>query len=346
MMKHDGKAYQMRILFLTWFLFMQMNGQTITKTFRHGVNNYWGGKAVDISSLYYAENNQNGTVFADGNSDWCIGYLKNTSHGYDIFPLIRFDSLDKHLPSNIEIVSARLTLTFVQWEKPVRVIGRYLSVPWDADVYDPSGGVSSPKIGWTTRMQGVPWGGKGASSAGTDYVADTQFIIPDAQKKIPANGKAEYTIELDNAIVQQWLDPAKNFGFKLETDTIGIHIYVAQHQRYLQGTQPKLEIEYKQSATIVKTSEGTPASFELQQNYPNPFNPSTTIGFTLGVSGFTTLRIYDAIGRKVSTLVNEHLEAGMHYQKTFDAANLAGGIYFAQLNSSGHQQMRKMVLLK
>lgn len=321
-------------------------GQTVTKTFQHGVNGYWGGKAVDISSLYYAENNQNGTVFADGNSDWCIGYLKNTSHGYDIFPLIRFDSLEKYIPKNAEIVSAKLTLTFVQWEKPVRVIGRYLAVEWDADVYDPSGGISSPKIGWTTRKLGTPWGGKGASSAGVDYRADKSFFVPDAEKKIPANGKAVYTVELDKSVVQQWLDPATNFGFKLETDTVGIHLYVAQHQRYLQGTQPKLEIEYKVSPTSVNGKPSLPERYGLLENFPNPFNPSTTVEFILQRSGHTTLTIYDALGREVTVLADEYLEAGVRHHRTFNGSQLAGGIYIARMVTSDEMHIRKMLLVK
>jgi alpha-L-arabinofuranosidase len=105
-------------------------------------------------------------------------------------------------------------------------------------------------------------------------------------------------------------------------------------------------VQFSKNALSVSEHPGAPSRFVLEQNYPNPFNPSTTIGFTLGVSGFTALRIYDAIGREVSTLVNEHLEAGIHYQKTFDAANLAGGIYFAELISSGKHQIRKMSLVK
>jgi hypothetical protein len=54
-----------------------------------------------------------------------------------------------------------------------------------------------------------------------------------------------------------------------------------------------------------------PQKFELEQNYSNPFIPSTTIGFTRQQSGLTTLKIYDAIGREVATLVNENLEAGV-----------------------------------
>ncbi|MDP1677510.1 MAG: endonuclease [Bacteroidota bacterium] len=99
----------------------------------------------------------------------------------------------------------------------------------------------------------------------------------------------------------------------------------------------------------VSSVEGKPIelhSFLLIQNYPNPFNPTTAIGFTLQVSGFTTLKIYDAIGREVATLVNENLEAGVYHQKTFDARNRSSGIYFSRLTSNGKSQVKKLLLLK
>jgi hypothetical protein len=99
--------------------------------------------------------------------------------------------------------------------------------------------------------------------------------------------------------------------------------------------------------TSVRPAMGSaPSEFVLAQNYPNPFNPSTTLGFTLHVSGMTTLKIYDALGREVSALVNEHLEAGVYYERTFNAGGLASGIYFARLTSGGASQMQKMMLVK
>jgi hypothetical protein len=97
---------------------------------------------------------------------------------------------------------------------------------------------------------------------------------------------------------------------------------------------------------VTQRSEQVPAEFVMYQNYPNPFNPSTTIGFTLQQSGLTTLKIYDAIGREIATLINENLEAGVYYQKTFDASKLSSGMYFARLTSSGNSKMKKLVLMK
>ncbi len=104
------------------------------------------------------------------------------------------------------------------------------------------------------------------------------------------------------------------------------------------------QFEYSQSVEVEVGN--APKVFTLQQNYPNPFNPVTTIGFTLQVSGMTSLKIYDIIGREEETLVNEHLDAGVYYQKTFDASNLASGIYFARLQSGEKMQLKKLLLMK
>lgn len=88
-----------------------------------------------------------------------------------------------------------------------------------------------------------------------------------------------------------------------------------------------------------------PSAFELLQNYPNPFNPTTQISFRLAEGGDVTLRIYDILGREVSTLVDERLQAGNH-SKTFDANGLGGGVYFYRLQSGQNSQTRKMLLLK
>lgn len=92
-------------------------------------------------------------------------------------------------------------------------------------------------------------------------------------------------------------------------------------------------------------SEYHPNSFTLENNYPNPFNPTTRIGFTLKVSGFTTLKIYDALGREVSVPVNEHRESG-RYSIDFDASKMASGIYFYKLTSGSFTQTKKMLMVK
>jgi hypothetical protein len=103
---------------------------------------------------------------------------------------------------------------------------------------------------------------------------------------------------------------------------------------------------FKKAPTSVKQEPNVVVrQYELMQNYPNPFNPSTDIRFTLSNAGFTTLKVYDVLGREVSTLVNERLNTGA-YSITFDARNIPSGTYFYTLNVDGHQISKKMMLLK
>ncbi len=89
----------------------------------------------------------------------------------------------------------------------------------------------------------------------------------------------------------------------------------------------------------------TPTNYILNQNYPNPFNPSTTISFSLPAKEFVTLKIYDALGKEVTTLVNEELNAGS-YKNDWNAGNLSSGIYFYRLQAGKYSETRKLILLK
>ena len=97
--------------------------------------------------------------------------------------------------------------------------------------------------------------------------------------------------------------------------------------------------------SLVDGKNNTPLLFQLEQNYPNPFNPTTTINYQLSANGYATLKVYDAIGREVATLVNEVKEAG-YYFTAFDASKLSSGIYFTRLQSGDNVQLKKMMLLK
>ena len=88
-----------------------------------------------------------------------------------------------------------------------------------------------------------------------------------------------------------------------------------------------------------------PEHFELSQNYPNPFNPSTAIEFSLPKSELTTLKVYNILGKEVSTIVSKKLNQGSHtYQ--FDGKNLASGIYFYRIEAGKFQDVKKMILIK
>ena len=90
---------------------------------------------------------------------------------------------------------------------------------------------------------------------------------------------------------------------------------------------------------------GIPVKFDLSQNYPNPFNPSTNLEFGIPDLGFVSLKVYNASGREVSTLVNEVKSAG-YYSVSFSGMNLSSGIYFYTLQTNNFTATKKMLLLK
>lgn len=99
------------------------------------------------------------------------------------------------------------------------------------------------------------------------------------------------------------------------------------------------------SVVVGIEDEMQPQIFSLEQNYPNPFNPVTKIKFALATNEFTTLKVYDIIGKEITTLVNNQMEKG-HYEINFDASNLPSGVYFYTLNAGGYKETRKMILMR
>jgi tetratricopeptide (TPR) repeat protein len=93
----------------------------------------------------------------------------------------------------------------------------------------------------------------------------------------------------------------------------------------------------KEVATVTET--------KLFANYPNPFNPSTVIKYQLSDASQVSLRVYDVMGREVATLVDSYQNKG-NYDVTFNANNLASGIYIYKLNAGGKQLINKMLLMK
>lgn len=96
---------------------------------------------------------------------------------------------------------------------------------------------------------------------------------------------------------------------------------------------------------ISQISSNVPERFSLSQNYPNPFNPSTKIAFNVPAKGFVTLKVYDALGQEVATLVNQNLSVG-EYAYEFNASVLSSGIYFYTLKGENFIETKKMMLVK
>ncbi len=104
-------------------------------------------------------------------------------------------------------------------------------------------------------------------------------------------------------------------------------------------------IPYSGGPVSVENTPIIPKEFSVSQNYPNPFNPSTVITFALPQSAKVSLVVYNTLGQRVMTLVDENLDAGTH-SRSFNAAGLASGTYLYQLRAGSSIVTRKMLLLK
>ncbi len=184
----------------------------------------------------------------------------------------------------------------------------------------------------------------GFSGLSLSQILDSANLYLTYYKKIPLETRENYFNTLDSIFTRVNREfyigeitsndtshlPFRIFGGKKITEAI-----------YFERTNSKV---FSNNISIEKFS---PTKFSLQQNFPNPFNPNTTISFSLvDVENNVSLKIYDILGRKVSTLLdNENLESGF-YEIDFDANNLNSGIYFYKLTTNNFSEMKKMILIK
>ncbi len=103
--------------------------------------------------------------------------------------------------------------------------------------------------------------------------------------------------------------------------------------------------ESKEAGGTTGVKEQKPTEFALQQNYPNPFNPTSVIEYSLPSSSHVLLELYNLLGQKIATLVND-VKAPGFYQVQVDGAHLASGVYIYRLTAGQKTFVRKMALVK
>jgi hypothetical protein len=148
-------------------------------------------------------------------------------------------------------------------------------------------------------------------------------------------------------------------GIKYDPDSSGVHIFslgVHEHwnnptdKKYTRNLGPGNGIELKSveqgTTTGVASQENrVPEYFTLYQNYPNPFNPTTNITYSIPINSKVVIKIYNVAGKEVETIENSVRSAGT-YTITFDAKQLASGVYFYKLTANNHSATKKFVLMK
>lgn len=212
------------------------------------------------------------------------------------------------------------------------------------------------------RVQGSNISGAGEWSE----VMDFTFILAPSQLNVVSNSSESITLNwLDNSDIEDGfiierkqglggtyavIDSLKGADFKEYTD----NTIAASPSEYIYRVKAFVESAnsyYSNEASLAFTSieyeyfSETPGEYVLKQNYPNPFNPTTQIQFGLPQQSHVKLEVYNINGQKVKELLNAPLNAGSH-TITFNAENLASGIYIYRLNTGNQILTNKMILMK
>jgi hypothetical protein len=203
---------------------------------------------------------------------------------------------------------------------------------------------------------GLTWSGPATLAAGPGNQWFPSVAVLQDFDSVPYN--VAYLDRGDSVIVLEsenigMLGAAPRRGVNDELPSVVVRPEIGAHAA---GSDPRSHLVYfrnargiyydgEETATAVREEGQTPSSMSLAQNYPNPFNPSTRIMFSLAAPGDVRLTVVDVLGREVRTLLREARPAGTH-EVLFDAAGLAGGVYYYTLRAAGRVETRKMILLR
>jgi hypothetical protein len=153
----------------------------------------------------------------------------------------------------------------------------------------------------------------------------------------------EYTAGELGSIIFQGIDlQSINPG---ETYDVYIALAVGIDEIQLDSNMTLAVERFNSDITSVVDNKALPKQIVLEQNYPNPFNPSTVIQFSLPYTQRVELTVYNLLGQKVESLINEQLSPGLH-KIEFNGNRLSSGVYFYRLITDNFVQTRKMILVK
>ena len=162
----------------------------------------------------------------------------------------------------------------------------------------------------------------------------TSWIVSTpAAGDIDGNGKMDLVAASMDMTIKAFDLPATNVNSKVWWGSFGKDLL-------------NTKVADSNSTTYVHNINNTlPVSYQLKQNYPNPFNPSTKISFSIPVNGLVKITVFDILGKEISELVNEQMQAG-NYETIFDAKNIASGVYFYKITANSFTDTKKMYLIK
>ena len=178
-----------------------------------------------------------------------------------------------------------------------------------------------------------------STEGGTFKISSTDFTIPTDLEVWFHDYQQEVTMVMDGS-----------FSYSFETeglknkDVPALSVLNAGAMPFKSTESNRFGITIRPTSVSSEIGD-IPLLFGLDQNYPNPFNPSTTIGYSIKEAGAVSISVYNLMGQKVATLVDEHKSAGQHNIR-WNAAGVSSGMYYYRLEANGKAMTRKMTLIK
>lgn len=232
-----------------------------------------------------------------------------------------------------------------------------LTFYWDDMVFGGEAGATPPPapVGFIARnMIGETPVGDGEIflAAGPNNVADANIIYRlfySKTNEAPDDPKTATEYTFGSTAGDGNGDAAFGFvisGLELGTSyTFWLYQYNTQTELFSETPGTDTAVSGGTSTSIEDDFSGAPTEIRLSQNYPNPFNPTTQIRYAMPEAGFVTLEVYNVMGQRVATLVNETVSAG-NYTVSFDATGLASGMYVYRLQTANTVLTQQMMLVK
>jgi hypothetical protein len=183
------------------------------------------------------------------------------------------------------------------------------------------------QTGWAASVDGINWNKYNNSTTTSPLYLDSDPVLKTSAGQWDANYAESVTVMLEGDSLRMWYEGCR--------EPTGTNLWMIGH-----ATAPLIPTGLFEIEDVV-----SPDGYVLTQNHPNPFNPSTTIEFTLPKSEYTTLKVYNILGKEVVTVVSNKLNQGNHTFQ-FDGSDLASGIYYYQLVAGEFHQVKKMILLR
>ncbi|MCI0706961.1 MAG: T9SS type A sorting domain-containing protein [Ignavibacteriae bacterium] len=213
----------------------------------------------------------------------------------------------------------------------------------------------------TTSLQQMQWQAEVANAFGVDLILYEagQHITTEPFGTVQPYQQAIWDLQVDTAMYNLY-----NEWMNLLRDSIGVKLFTAYMLAGPNESQygswgavqsiydeppypPKYQALLEQAAcgtpTTASESEEAPRVFSLSQSYPNPFNGITNFELSLSSSAHVELKIYDLLGREVTTLLDEVKGVGV-YQVRWNSGTRSSGVYFARMRVGGSQLVRRFVL--